>query len=185
MKSISLLLLVLLPFGLLAQKSAKDPLVPPEMPRSEENNEVYYREVINLEGVNAKELYKRAANWYKKFYKNPHGVIEQADSVNGQMIFKPGFSAFRIKDGQKVQSAVVKYTLTLGFKDGRYRYEIKNINLQAASYYPIEKLFNASDPNIADNYNTLNEAHTYFTKLIDDLEAGMREPSNKVVKDEW
>jgi hypothetical protein len=85
----------------------------------------------------------------------------------------------------KVQSAVVKYTLTLSFKDGKYRYEIKNVNLQAASYMPIEKLFNQNDPNIEDNYNTLNEAHNYFTNLIEDLQAGMRQPSVKLKKDDW
>jgi len=155
------------------------------MPRSEENNQVYYMEVITIDGVNASELYKRANNWYHKFYKNPNGVVESADSVNGTMVFKPAFSAYRMKDGTKVQSAVVKYTLTLGFKVGKYRYEVKNINLQGASYVPIEKLFNASDPNIEDNYNTLNEANKYFTALIDDLAAGMREPSNKKKKDDW
>jgi len=168
-----------------AQKSQKEPLVPPDMPRSEENNQVYYMEVVTMDQVDRMELFKRANNWYHKFYKNPNGVIESADSVNGTMVFKPAFSAYRTKDGTKVQSAVIKYTLTLGFKDGKYRYEIKNVNLQGASYSPIEKLFNASDPNIEDNYNTLNEAHKYFTALMDDLEASMREPSVKKKKDEW
>jgi len=142
-------------------------------------------EVITLDGVDKAELYRRANNWYHKFYKNPNGVIQSSDSVAGSMVFNPAFSAFRVKDGKKVQSAIVKYTLTLGFKDGKYRYEIKNVNLQAASYSPIEKLFNQNDPNIEDNYNTLNEANNYFNSMIDDLNAGMREPSNKKKKDDW
>lgn len=185
-KTLILFFLAFAPYAMMAQKSAKQqPLVPPDMPRSEENNQVYYMDVITEDGVDKTELYRRANNWYKKFYKNPSGAIESADSVNGAMVFKPAFSAFRTKDGAKVQSAVVKYTLTLSFKDGKYRYEIKNINLQAASYYPIEKLFNQNDPNIEDNYNTLNEAHNYFTNLIEDLQAGMREPSAKKKKDDW
>jgi hypothetical protein len=185
-KTLIFFLLVLAPFAMMAQKSAKQqPLVPPDMPRSEENNQVYYMDVITEDGIDKTELFRRASNWYKKFYKNPSGAMESADSVNSMMVFKPAFSAFRTKDGAKVQSAIVKYTLTLSFKDGKYRYEIKNINLQANSYYPIEKLFNQSDPNIEDNYNTLNEAHNYFTNLIEDLQAGMREPSAKKKKDDW
>lgn len=183
--ALSIVLLLLAPALSFAQKSQTEPLVPPDMPRSEENNQVYYMEVVTMDGVGAMELYKRAYNWYHKFYKNPNGVVESSDSVNGIMVFKPAFSAFRTKDGKKVQSAVVKYTLTLGFKEGKYRYEIKNVNLQGASYYPIEKLFNQNDPNIEDNYNTLNEANNYFNTLIDDLQAGMREPSVKKKKEDW
>lgn len=179
------LLLALLPLAALSQKSQKQPLIPPDMPRSEENNQVYYMDVVPEEGVDRAELFRRATNWYKQFYKNPTGAIESADSVNGIMLFKPAFSAYRTKDEVKVQSAVVKYTLTLSFKDGKYRYEIMNVNLKAASYLPIEKLFDQSDPNISDNYNTLNEAHNYFTNLIVDLKAGMREPSVKKKKDDW
>jgi hypothetical protein len=185
-KTLIILVMVLAPAVLMAQKSQKQqPLLPPDMPRSEENNQVYYMDVIAAEGIDKRELFKRANNWYKKFYKNPTGAIESADSVEGVMVFKPAFSAYRTKDDVKVQSAVVKYTLTLSFKDGKYRYEIKNVNLQAASYLPIEKLFNQNDPNIEDNYNTLNEAHNYFTNLIEDLQAGMRQPSVKLKKDDW
>ncbi|MFI5135006.1 MAG: DUF4468 domain-containing protein, partial [Chitinophagales bacterium] len=146
-KTLWLSIMILMPAVMLAQKSQKDQLASPDMPRSEENNQVYYMEVITLDGVDKAELFRRANNWYHKFYKNPTGVLESADSVNGSMVFKPAFPAYRMKDGVKVQAAVVKYTLSLGFKDGKYRYEIKNINLQAASYYPIEKLFDAKDPN--------------------------------------
>ena len=101
------------------------------------------------------------------------------------MTLKPQFQVFREKDKVKIQAAIVKYTLVLSYKDGKYRYEIKDINIKSASYYPIERLFNNSDPNIEDNYHTLSEAHKYFTDLIADLEAAMDTPSNKVKKDDW
>ena len=167
-----------------AQKG-KEPLAPPEMPRSEENNQVYYMDVVNEAEVNKTELFKRANVWYHKFYKNPAGIVEQSDSVNGKLILKPAFPVYRTKNNVKVQSGIIKYTLEIGFKDGKYRYEIKNINEQASSYYPIEKLFNPNDPDIEDNYHTLDEINKYMTKLIEDLVASMREPSDKVKKDEW
>ena len=163
----------------------KEKLSPPDMPRNAENSQVYYMDVVTEDGVSKAEFFKRAGNWYHKFYKNPGGILEQMDSVNGKLILKPAFQVYRMKNTVKVQAAIVKYTLEIGLKDGRYRYEIKNINLQAASYFPVEKLFNANDPNIEDNYHTLDEANKYFKDLIEDLKAGMRQPSNKVKKDEW
>src|SRR5215217_4104610 len=118
-KTLWLLLIFVLPSLTYGQKTQKEPLVPPDMPRSEENNQVYYMEVITLDDIDKAELFRRAKVWYHKFYKNPNAVIKTADSVNGSMVFKPAFSAYRIKDEKKVQSAIVKYTLTLGFKDGK------------------------------------------------------------------
>jgi hypothetical protein len=173
----------LFPILVFAQKE-KEQLVPPNMPRSEDNNQVYYMEVIT-EDANKMELFKRAGNWYHQFYKNPTGIVEQMDSTNGKLILKPAFPVYRMKNNVKVQAAIVKYTLEIGFKDGKYRYEIKNINIQSASYYPIEKLFDANDPNIADNYSTLDETNKFLNDLIEDLKAGMRVSSDKKKKDEW
>lgn len=160
--------------------------IAPDLPRDEETEQVYYMEVVPMDGIGKTELYKRSINWMKAFYKNPGGFIETTDSVGGQLVMKPQFATYRIlKNGVKAQSAIVKYTLVLGFKDGRYRYEIKDINLKAASYEPIERLFNENDPNIEDNYNTLNEANKSFLELINNLKESMKEPSVKVKKDEW
>ena len=184
-KKLLIMGIMILSSALVSAQKEKEKLSPPDMPRSEENSQVYYMDVVTEEGVTKAEFFKRAGNWYHKFYKNPGGIVEQMDSVNGKFVLKPAFPVYRTKNTLKVQAAIVKYTLELGLKDGRYRYEIKNINLQAPSYYPVEKLFSANDPNIEDNYHTLDEANKYFHDLIEDLKAGMRQPSNKVKKDEW
>ncbi|MEP7128938.1 MAG: DUF4468 domain-containing protein [Chitinophagales bacterium] len=170
----------------LTVNAQKEKPVAPDLPRNDENNQVYYMEVISMDEIDKTELFKRSQNWMKEYYKNPTGFLETADSVNGSLVMKPQFATYRIlKNGVKAQSALVKYTLVVGFKDGRYRYEIKDVNLKAASYEPIEKLFNESDPNIEDNYNTLNEANKSFLELINNLKESMKEPSVKVKKDEW
>lgn len=184
-KKMLITLIMIISSGVVYAQKEKEKLAPPDMPRSEENGQVYYMEVVTEDGVGKSELFKRARNWYSKFYKNPHGIVEEIDSVNGKLVLKPAFPAYRMKNTVKMQAAIIKYTLEIGFKDERYRYEIKNINLQAASYSPLEKLFNANDPNIEDNYNTLNEVNKYLKDLIEDLKDGMRQPSNKVKKDDW
>lgn len=177
--------LMIISSALVYAQKEKEPLSPPNMPRSEENSQVYYMDVVTEDGVGKTEFFKRAGNWYHKFYKNPGGVVELQDSVNGKLVLKPSFPVYRVKNTVKIQAAIVKYTLEIGLKDGKYRYEIKNINLQASSYSPIEKLFDAKDPDIEDNYHILDEINKYINDLIDDLKAGMRQPSNKVKKDDW
>lgn len=182
MKTTILLSVLLLPaLGLRAQKQT---LTPPQMPRSEENNQVYYMEVVSEEAP-APELFKRATGWYRRFYKNPTGVVELHDSAENKLVLKPQYAVFREKKGVQVQAGIVKYTLTLACRDGRYRYEIKDVNLKAASYFPIERLFNPNDPDIEDNYHILSESHKYFTDLLTDLKAAMKEPSVKVKRDDW
>jgi hypothetical protein len=164
----------------------KDKPVAPELPRNDENNQVYYMDVVTVDETDKSELFRRAMIWVKSYYKNPTGFIEEMDSVNGKLVMKPQFATYRtLKNQVKAQSAIIKYTLVLGFKDGKYRYEIKDVNRKEASYFPIEKLFNESDPNVVDNYSTLTQADLEFEALIKDLKVAMLEPSNKVKKDEW
>ncbi|MBA3648732.1 MAG: DUF4468 domain-containing protein [Chitinophagales bacterium] len=166
-----------------AQKSLPSP---PVLPRNPDDNKVYYKEISQTDGVERAELMKRAMNWVHHYYKNPTGIINLSDSINGVIILKPQFVTYRVKDDIKVQASMIRYTLTLGFKDGgKYRYEIKDINLKADSYFPLEKLFDENDPNVADHYNTLSEADRTFQELIKGLKKGMDMPSEKIKKDEW
>ncbi len=170
----------------LTANAQKDRPVKPDLPLNDENEQVYYMEVVPMDGVEKLELYRRSQQWMKSYFKNPAGFLESSDSVSGLLTMKPQFPVYRIlKNGVKAQAAIIRYTLVLGFKDGKYRYEIKDVNLKAASYEPIEKLFNENDPNIADNYNTLQEADKNFRELINNLKESMKEPSVKVKKDEW
>jgi len=164
----------------------KDKPVVPQLPINSEDSLVYYMEVIAIDNIDKMELFKRAGIWINEYYKNPSGLIEETDSVNGKIVLKPQFATYRtLKNDVKAQSAIVRYTLVLGFKDGKYRYEIKDVNLKAESYFPIEKLFDEQDANIADNFNTLNEADVMLRGLINNLKEKMNEPSVKVKKDEW
>ncbi len=167
----------------------KDKPVAPELPRNDDDSLVYYMEVIPIDDADNIELFKRARIWINDYYKNPGSIIEELDSVNGKIVLKPQFPTYRtLKNEVKAQSAIVRYTLVLGFKDGKYRYEIKDLNLKAESYFPIEKLFNEKEvnsDNIADNFNTLKETDIVLRSLINNLKETMKEPSVKVKKDEW
>lgn len=160
---------------------------PPAMPRNpEDTSKIYYMEVVEMPGINKDELFRRGRILLNNYYKNPGGIIQEVDSLNGKIILLPQFPTYRtLKNGVKAQSAIVRYYIELGFKEGKYRFQIHDIHLKDDSYIPIEKLFKGDDPNVEDNYNTLTEAHIYFQELIADLKKEMNEPSSKEKKDEW
>ena len=90
----------------------KEKPVAPELPRNDENNQVYYMDVVTVDETDKSELFKRAINWMKAYYKNPTGFVEEMDSMNGKLVMNPQFATYRtLKNEVKTQSAIVKYTL--------------------------------------------------------------------------
>jgi len=123
-----------------AQKN-KAPISIPALPIDSITNLYCYTKVNNVDGVTKDQLYRRAFTWANTFYKNPGDVIREKDSQTGKLVIKARFRISNEPDKKGVVTAAgdVMYTLTLNFKDGRYKYEITKINWQQVSYYPIER----------------------------------------------
>ncbi len=167
----------------MAQKTAP---TRPEFPMDSEGKTIEYKGIIELSGVTKSELYKRGYNWIKSYYVNPTQVIQTADSVSGKIEGKAQFATSKIlKNGVKAQADMVKYNITLDIKDGKYRYTITRINLQAPSFKGIETYFSETDPLVEEHFSTLTQADEMFTKIIGFLREGMEKPSVNVKKDEW
>jgi len=91
--------------------------------------------VLEVEGTPT-ELYNKAINWVNETYKNPEEVIK--GKVEGDYLRLDGF-----KSNLTQQSALgmtyyydVRYTVKLNFKDGRFKYEITNMEwYQPSSQY--------------------------------------------------
>jgi hypothetical protein len=81
---------------------------------------------------------------------------------------------------------LVKYTLTLWFKDGRYRYKISNLNLERATYYPLEQWLEPATYSNAETKDYTEQVHTYCTELIASLNAFMaKAPAAASDDDDW
>jgi len=146
----------------LAQKE-KAPVIIPDLPVDMETGLYSYSAVIEVHGANKEEIYKRAFNWANSYYKNPADVIREKDPVAGKLLIK---ARYRInnepdKKGVVTQAGDVMYTLTMNFKDGRYKYEITKINWQQTSYYPIERWKDQSAP-------SYKAAFPYYLKQSDE-----------------
>jgi hypothetical protein len=170
----------------MAQKN-KEPIMIPSLPVDNETGLYSYVKVVEVPNTSKDELYNRAFAWANLYYKNPGDVIREKDPANGKMVIKARFKIFNEPDKKGVTTAAgdVMYTLNLGFKEGKFRYEVTKINWQQLSYYPIERWKDTTVTSFRPEY-------AYYLKLTDekinevtkDLEKKVTAPP-KVKKEDW
>ncbi|RFM31602.1 DUF4468 domain-containing protein [Chitinophaga silvisoli] len=78
-------------------------------------------QVLAADSIKGDLLYSRALQWVALNYKSANDVIQYKDAEVRKIIIKGNFPIFMfLKDGW------IRHTLTLEFKDGRYRYIFSN-----------------------------------------------------------
>jgi hypothetical protein len=157
------------------------------LPIDEDTKLITYTKVVEVTGTSKTDLYNRGFAWANKFYKNPADVIREKDAVAGKMVCKARFKLMNEPDksGLQTNAGDVMYTLTIDFKEGKFRYKLTDINWQQLSYYPAEKWMNKNDQKwvpVWDFY--LKEVDDNVKKIIADLTKAVSE-APKVKKDDW
>jgi len=183
-----LMLLILVSVNTFAQKKKKKKdeieLVPPTFVMKE--GKVVYSEVVTQAGVSPEELHKRCFKWFNTFYKNPGGVIKE--NVANQKIKGKGKFHLYLVDGNtgtNTRAGLMAYTIEIGLKDGKYRYNITRINKKAQSFYGIEKLIAANENEYKMSYASyLIQTDKYMKDLIDNLKKSMASSTEKK-SDDW
>jgi hypothetical protein len=157
----------------------------PNIPVDKETKLITYSDVVNQTGVDATELFKRANDWYQKFYNNPTEKLRKKDDEAKSLELFVRFKLYNVdKKGIKSDAGeLMQYTLNIACKDGKYRYEFTKFNLKAVSYKPAEPLLDKASPNIEKNAVWLKQVDEEIKKVIDDLEKGMTASPKK--KDDW
>ncbi|HEY8688444.1 MAG TPA: DUF4468 domain-containing protein [Chitinophagaceae bacterium] len=152
----------------------------------EENKEVLYTGVVNVDSnLKKDELYVRARAWFVNEYKSAKDVIQMEDKQAGEIIGKGLISAI-YTEGRGLLAIQWKitiwHTVSVFVKDGKYKYEIKDIN---GSYY--SETFHEERPwNIGNKYISyynqkyyvpfLNSVDEKFKQIISDLNSAMNAP---------
>lgn len=146
---------------------------------------VTYTDVVKVDGVPADSLYDLALAWMKTFYKSPSEVIKTADRDNGLLDIRHSFYVTRDDKGQTVKAGLINYYLTLQFRDGRWKYTITKVNLEAPAYFGIEKWINdekyRADKNVP---GYLDQIDRFMDDLITKMTAGIQPPPPPK-KDDW
>ena len=157
------------------------------MPIDKISKLINYTEVVQLKGVSTTVLYKRALTWFNTFYKNPSDVIRENDSTKGTISGKSRFKIYNAPDktGLKTDAGLVMYTINVSVREGRYKYEITELNQKAASYTPLERWLDTSSRTYTKAYvGYLEQVDTEVREAIDNLKKAMS-TAPPVKKDDW
>jgi hypothetical protein len=84
--------------------------------------------VVQTENKTAADLYRLSTNWIKETYKNPNEVIKS--TIDNEMIRLNGvsMSGIGIKALGMITRYSVNYTISIYFKDNKYRIELNEIS---------------------------------------------------------
>ncbi|MGD1846412.1 MAG: DUF4468 domain-containing protein [Salibacteraceae bacterium] len=171
----SLCLLLALSTAGMAQKKGKS-LELPEFPRDEKTNLVSYNEVVTETGDKT-ALYEKGKKWFNTYYKSPSSVIKKQDMEAGVISGRGRIKLWDIdpKTGERIKTGgIALYTITIQFKDGRYRYEITDIQWKQASTFPMKKWIDENEKKFNWQYaNFLAQVDQEVKALIEDLKADM------------
>ena len=111
-----------------------------QIPTNEKTGEAEYTDVITVDGATAENLRDRAHLWIDEFFPNPKGAVETDDSIAGKIEGKAQFRLeFNDKKGNVVPAGFVRYSYSLEFKEGKYRYVIDRIHFKQSSYYDVSR----------------------------------------------
>jgi len=156
-----------------------------QVPIDPETKKAKYEEVVTVGGADQKELYKRLDNWFATYFKNAASVVESKDEATGIIKGKHRVDLYTKHPGGgvEVKKGLEYYTITVGVKDGKYRYTINDIFLHANPKVYIESWL-VEKPD-ANQVYWVSQTHTAITKVIEDLKKAMAQPVPTAKEDNW
>jgi len=158
----------------------------PTLPINQDTKLITYNKVVEV-SANKDSLFKKGKKWFYTFYKNPTGVIKEEDAANGKIAGKHQIKILNPIDKKGIQTmrGIVKYSVTTQFQDNKARIVISDINIESASYTPVEKWLDKTDPSFTTkNYFYFTQIDSIINGVTLNFEKFIKE-ANKVKKDEW
>ena len=155
-----------------------------ELPINSETKLITYTEVVEQNG-SADELYKKSYRWFFSYYKNPHNIVKE--SANNKIVAQPRFKILNPKNkkGVATMGGIVKYSFTVIFKDGRYKYDITNIEWKQTSKYPIERWNDKTAKSYQEKYAYyLEQVNSEINKVLSEMKTNMAKNPKKDA-DNW
>lgn len=123
-----ILLFVLMPFYFYAQSNSETESK--ELPVDAETKLVTYTDIVNIDSITAKRLYRRGKIYFSNKYKSAKDVIQLDDTT--QIIGK-AFTDIVYETGMFLSPTVIykfNYTISLQLKDGRYKYTVSDFSVE-------------------------------------------------------
>lgn len=112
-----------------------DPEDASPLPIDAQTQLITYQGVVEVPGVSQADLYARAAAWVNQTYNPADRKMEQQDPATGQLTLQGNRPAavYNVYEGvlRKSYAGVVRHTLSIYVKDGRYKYVFTNLTHDA------------------------------------------------------
>jgi hypothetical protein len=158
------------------------------LPVDPQTHLITYQGVVEVPGVSKADLYTRAYTWVANAYHSANSVIQMQDKEAGQLVAK-GLTRITVRSlGMNVDGGVIRHTLTIYVKDGRYKYVLTNLThedfrAKGTSIGPLEREdlpFGVTKKMWA---NMRSDANRDAYRLVADLQAamtlkGVKDPSD-------
>ena len=184
-KLTSTILILFVSLGLFAQQ---DTLPDPKLPFDPETQTVEYSKVIHVKGTK-NQLFNRCVYWLNNYYKSPTRVTQIRDLPTGKILGKHFFSLYTTDtvDNVKKKTAKVFYTFTVVFKDGRYKWEINELEVISGRKVPIAEMLNKNDTMYRKKWKSyLIQINDFIESWSGNLEQKMQpETTGKKEEDDW
>jgi hypothetical protein len=187
MKKVITIILISLATAAQAQKKEALP-PPPVLPIDSITNLITYEEVIELKRLTADEIYKRVADWFNTYFKNPTEVIREKNEEKKTIIGKPRFKIYNLPDkqGVKTDGGLIQYTITVTAREGRFKYELTAYNWKQTSYFACEKWYDTNLSTFNTNYyEYLKQLDTTTREIVTNLKNSITIDKPIKDKDNW
>jgi hypothetical protein len=185
MKNIIIYILFLFPFSTFGQT--------PDLPIDTDTYLITYTAIDTVNGTQ-NELYLKAKEWFSETYNSSNAVI-QMDEKSTEMVGKAVMHVYYHKSGH----GYIHYTISVYFKDGRYKYLITDLYHTGESrsggyfignvyyptspipgYGPCENMMVTTTDHEQKIFNSLlNQMNDQIISLVNDLQQKMRSKSQK------
>jgi hypothetical protein len=144
------------------------------MPYNVEKKAFIIEDVVNIDGVNKAELYKRANDWITEYFTSGQKKIYERDPDQNFIKLKHRIQLYKTVKKERVSDGLVEFHLEIYLKDGKFKYTFNNFRTVAdANSQPIEKWMdsNYSKEDLAKaKYANLN---SMMQEIIDNMKKYM------------
>ncbi|QIA06840.1 DUF4468 domain-containing protein [Draconibacterium halophilum] len=193
-KNSTILLLVLFSISLNVNSQSNSP----ELPIDLTTNKIMYTDVVHTDSTLLKaDLFTLARIWFAETFRTSGAVIQMEDKESGVLIGKAIVPIIYKSFGVTHDLQNVLFTLSIYFKDGRYKYEMTDFIYQQQSPSPLIEFNDIPFEYIYFNKNLgvrkynkktrlsfVNQLDTQVKIILKDLISSM-DKKNTPVDSEW
>jgi len=154
------------------------------------NDKIYYSGIVNVDSINALELYHRGKKWFIDSFNSAKDVIQLDDKENFEIVGKGFFEELWAVTFYASIQVKVWQTIRIQCKDGRFKYEFYDFRIKY--YVPADQYSKSADIDMTlEEWGTgrKSNAKKFYEKVntnVNELKLDLiKKMRSKVQNDNW